>query len=191
MKSLDRSVPQRDRGADHEIGHTMQVSYELAGVMRAKPQHIFTEAEITTYLTTWRKSIGLRDEALHVSPSTARRVVSNVRSVLEQEHGTSLASVKNVGWKIASQDELAILSLRHVRKTIVSARRSHQLLRITPVDKLPDALKTVFKAERDLIGVMASDRQQFLQRLTSYQAGAGSGLPGPRRAISEVHANGA
>jgi len=113
------------------------------------------------------RTLHLRDEK-HITEEHVNRMVTEVRRWLELKHRTTIVNIRNVGYKIANPDELAITTAKWVKRSIMYADRTYRLVDIVDRKKIPNAIREVFGETEGKIKTLSTRGKKFVKAFVEY-----------------------
>ena len=109
-----------------------------------------------------------KDRAKAITNGDVNRHVTMVRKELELNKHTTLVNIKNVGYKLADKNELALTTAKWVKRTVMYADRTYRLVDIVDRKRIPGALRTVFSNSQGNIKTLSHKSRAFAQAFVTY-----------------------
>lgn len=126
--------------------------------------------DIALQIKQVKKKDGISEWQEPVTQEELGRYVAQCRQYLESERKCTLWNVRNVGFRVATEDELAIYTAKWVRRTITSADRTTRLTDIVDRKRMPNALRKVFLDNEGRIRNLTVRGQKFMKTFVEYLA---------------------
>lgn len=108
------------------------------------------------------------DRAKAITNGDVQKAVTSVRKELELSRKTTLINIKNVGYKLANADELALTTAKWVKRTVMYADRTYRLVDIVDRKRIPGALRTVFGDTEGKIKTLSGKSRAFAKAFLTY-----------------------
>ena len=129
---------------------------------------VATHKELADIIKKFRNKNGRSGNGNVVTFEELHRYVSKAREYLELEYKCTIWNLRNLGFRVATPDELAMYTARSVRRTIMIADRTVRLTNIVDRRKMPYALQVTFKDNEQRIKTLGVRGKRFMSTFIDY-----------------------
>ena len=136
---------------------------EVLGEWFNKNDGTFKFREICEKIKAYRKEIGHKDSKREINYGELTNAIKKTREWLEINRKTTLWNIHMVGYRRANPKEVAIYSMRAVKRCIHLAERTHRLADCVDRMYIPEAFNIVFPDIQSKTRLLASKGRRFIQ----------------------------